>query len=54
LPQRDVTWLHYFEFGPTTQVVFGAGGATQTGSIARELGASRLLVMTDPPFTASA
>lgn len=37
-----------FDFHPQTQVVFGAGAISRLGELARELGASRVLLVTDP------
>ncbi len=43
-----MSWLNDFRFGPMSRIVFGAGKAKEAGSIARELGGSTALVMTDP------
>jgi alcohol dehydrogenase class IV len=43
-----VNWLSDFTFGPMARVVFGAGKAAEVGQIARELGGTAALVMTDP------
>lgn len=37
-----------FDFDPRTRVVFGSGTIVRLGEIARELGASRVLFVTDP------
>lgn len=36
-----------FDFDPRTRVVFGAGSASRLGELARELGATRVLLVTD-------
>jgi alcohol dehydrogenase len=40
--------LQAFDFHVPTRVVFGAGSLTRLGELARELGESRVLVVTDP------
>lgn len=42
-----------FDFRPRTRIVFGAGALRHLGSIARELGARRALVVTDPGVLAA-
>jgi alcohol dehydrogenase len=42
-----VSWLNDFRFGPMSRIVFGAGKASEAGSIARELEGTAALVMTD-------
>lgn len=42
-----MTWLSDFRFGPMARIVFGPGRAKEAGSIARELGGTAALVMTD-------
>lgn len=37
-----------FDYVPTTRVVFGAGSLSCLGELARELGATRVLLVTDP------
>ncbi len=37
-----------FDYRPQTRVVFGAGSLSRLGEFARELGATRVLVVTDP------
>ena len=48
LDTSGVNWLDHFEFGPITRVVFGPGKAAVIGDLARGLGGSAALVMTDP------
>ena len=43
----DIDALAAFDFDPRTRVVFGAGTATRLGELARDLGGSRVLVVTD-------
>jgi alcohol dehydrogenase class IV len=43
-----VNWLSDFTFGPMARVVFGVGRAKEAGQLARELGGTAALVMTDP------
>jgi alcohol dehydrogenase len=40
--------LPAFDFDPRTRVVFGSGSIAKLGEIARDLGASRVLFVTDP------
>ena len=40
--------LPAFDFDPRTRVVFGSGAVSQLGGIAKELGVSRVLFVTDP------
>lgn len=42
-----------FEFAPRTRLVFGAGARRRLGELARELGARRVLVVTDAGLVAS-
>lgn len=42
-----------FDYRPMTRLVFGPGVADQTGAIAVELGARRVLVVTDPGIVAA-
>ena len=43
----DIDALAAFDFDPRTRVVFGAGTAARLGELTRELGGSRVLVVTD-------
>ena len=43
----DIDALAAFDFDPRTRVVFGAGTIARLGELARELGGSRVLVVTD-------
>ena len=43
----DIDALAAFDFDPRTRVVFGAGTMTRLGELTRELGGSRVLVVTD-------
>ena len=43
----DIDALAAFDFDPRTRVVFGAGTIARLGGLARELGGSRVLVVTD-------
>jgi alcohol dehydrogenase class IV len=42
-----MSWLHDFNFGPMARIVFGVGKAKEAGSIAKGLGGTAALVMTD-------
>jgi alcohol dehydrogenase len=42
-----------FDFHPLTRVVFGAGSLERLGELARELGGSRILLVTDPGLEAA-
>lgn len=42
-----------FDYVPTTRVVFGAGTISCLGELARELGAARVLLVTDPGLEAA-
>ncbi|MCC7370388.1 MAG: iron-containing alcohol dehydrogenase [Chloroflexi bacterium] len=42
-----MSWLNDFSFGPMSRVVFGQGKAKEAGSIAKGLGGTAALVMTD-------
>ena len=46
--RQSVLELRAFDFHPTTRVVAGAGALARLGELARELGATRALVVTDP------
>ena len=43
----DIDALASFDFDPRTRVVFGAGTVTRLGELTRELGGTRVLVVTD-------
>lgn len=47
-PHGQTPSLPAFEFHPLTRVVFGAGTMAQLGELTRELGGSRVLLVTDP------
>lgn len=42
-----------FDYQPRTRIVFGAGSISRLGGLARELGAHRVLVVTDPGIVAA-
>jgi alcohol dehydrogenase len=42
-----MSWLNDFSYGPMSRIVFGVGKAKEAGSIARGLGGSAALLMTD-------
>lgn len=46
-------WLEPFDYNPRTRVVFGPGSVQQLGSLARELGGQRALLVTDPGLRAA-
>jgi alcohol dehydrogenase len=49
----DTTWpLQPFDFHTPTRVVFGPGSVNRLGELAKELGATRVLVVTDPGLEA--
>ncbi|MBV9356508.1 MAG: iron-containing alcohol dehydrogenase [Chloroflexi bacterium] len=43
-----MTWSSDFQFGPLPRIVFGNGRAREAGQLARELGGTAALLMTDP------
>jgi alcohol dehydrogenase len=45
--------LPAFDYHPQTRVIFGPGTLTQLGEIARELGGTRILLVTDPGLEAA-
>jgi len=45
--------LPTFDFHPLTRVVFGPGSLSRLGELARELGGSRVLLVTDPGLEAA-
>jgi alcohol dehydrogenase len=47
-PPADLDSLTGFDFDPRTRVVFGSGCVQRLGELAREYGARRALVVTDP------
>lgn len=47
-PAADLDSLAGFDFDPRTRVVFGSGCVQRLGELAREYGARRALVVTDP------
>jgi alcohol dehydrogenase len=50
----DSTWpLEPFDFHTPTRVVFGPGSLSQLGELAKELGDTRVLVVTDPGLEAA-
>jgi alcohol dehydrogenase len=51
-PAEPATLAH-FDYHPLTRVVFGAGTLDQLGTLARELGGNRVLVVTDPGLEAA-
>jgi len=42
-----------FDYQPRTRVLFGPGTVSRTGALARELGATRVLLVTDPGIAAA-
>ena len=40
--------LSPFDYQPRTRLIFGAGTLSRVGELARDLGAKRVLVVTDP------
>jgi alcohol dehydrogenase len=40
--------MQSFDFSPRTRLVFGAGSVDRLGTLARELGANRVLIVSDP------
>src|SRR5919199_6168863 len=42
-----------FDYHPLTRVVFGAGAVVRLGELARELGGTRALLVTDPGLEAA-
>jgi alcohol dehydrogenase len=46
--QRGGEWLKAFDFHVPTRVLFGAGTLNRLGEVARELGDTRVLLVTDP------
>lgn len=49
----DSLTLSGFDYDPRTRVVFGAGVITQLGSLAREWGGARVLLVSDPGLKAA-
>src|SRR5271157_3293594 len=50
----DSTWpLQPFDFHTPTRVVFGPGSMSRLGELARELGDTRVLLVTDPGLEAA-
>ena len=47
------TPLGGFDFQPMTRVVFGAGSLARLGDAVRELGGTRVLLVTDPGLEAA-
>src|SRR5262249_36842308 len=45
--------LPCFDHQPRTRVVFGAGSIERAGELARELGAKKVLLVTDPGIVAA-
>src|SRR5262245_36469110 len=45
--------LPAFDFQPQTRVVFGPGALSRLGELARELGGTRILLVTDPGLEAA-
>ena len=43
-----MTWANSFQFGAVSRIVFGPGKAQTVGAIAKELGSTAPLLMTDP------
>jgi alcohol dehydrogenase len=52
-PARPAEGPPAFDFHPLTRVVFGAGGMARLGELTREVGGSRVLVVTDPGLEAA-
>ncbi len=52
-PGPEPAPLAAFDYQPQTRVVFGAGSLTRLGELVRELGGSRVLVVTDPGLKAA-
>jgi alcohol dehydrogenase len=47
------TAMSPFDFQPRTRIVFGAGSVSRLGELSHELGAQRVLVVTDPGIVAA-
>jgi alcohol dehydrogenase len=45
--------MHAFDFHPRTRIVFGPAAVSQLGDLAKELGAQRVLVVSDPGVIAA-
>src|SRR5690242_9457044 len=52
-PGKAAPPLPTFDFHPLTRVVSGAGSLNRLGELARELGGSRALLVTDPGLEAA-
>jgi alcohol dehydrogenase len=52
-PVLNAGRLPAFDFHPTTRIVAGAGSLARLGDLARELGGTRVLVVTDPGLEAA-
>jgi alcohol dehydrogenase len=52
-PAAPAAALPPFDYHPLSRVVFGAGAIQRLGQLARELGGSRILVVTDPGLQAA-
>src|SRR4051794_27542761 len=50
---RQATALPTFEYHPLTRLVVGAGALQRLGELSRELGGTRVLLVTDPGLEAA-
>src|SRR5947207_4861969 len=53
IPAPDSEWLHSFDCQPRTRLVFGVDSVEQVGELARQIGAKKILLVTDPGIVAA-
>jgi alcohol dehydrogenase len=49
----ECEWLRSFDYQPRTRLVFGADSVERVGELAREIGARKVLLVTDPGIVAA-
>src|SRR5438067_3272262 len=49
----ECEWLRSFDYQPRTRLVFGEDSVQRVGELAREIGAKKVLLVTDPGIVAA-
>src|SRR5437660_2546041 len=49
----ECEWLRSFDYQPRTRLVFGVDSVDRVGELAREIGAKKVLLVTDPGIVAA-
>src|SRR5215475_5306309 len=53
ISDTEITPLWDFDYHPRTRIVFGVNAVERAGTLAREIGAKKVLLVTDPGIVAA-